>query len=321
MKTLKTIIIGLGNIGLQSDLHLDTEEYTYTHARAFQQHPAFELIAGIDENESNCQLYHEHYPGKTYQSINEKIAQLKPDIIVISVSTGAHYSTLRKLLNIWKPKIILCEKPLSHNLLEAKKIVRMCKKNNVPLYINYVRRADYATKRIKELINQQVITFPIKGVVWYSKGLIHNGSHFLDLLQYWLGPIVSFKKIIEGRLIEGDSEPDVLINFLDGDCYFIAAKEEDYSHYTIELISSKGRIRYDHGGEHVVWQPKINSDKFQDYQYLSKNHEIIKNNMNNIQWHVAEELYLAANHKDNSLCTGEEALKNLEILVSIGKKK
>jgi len=306
---------------MQSDLHLAAEEHTYTHARAFQQHPAFELIAGIDENKSNCQLYQQHYPGKAYQSIDERIAPLQPDVIAISVPTAAHYSTLHKLLKIWTPKIILCEKPLSHDLPEAKKIVEICNKNNIQLYVNYVRRADYATKKIKELIHQQVIPFPIKGIVWYSKGLIHNGSHFLDLLQYWLGPVKSFKKISEGEIIEGDSEPDVLITFSGGQCYFIAAKEEDYSHYTIELISSEGRIRYDHGGEHVVWQPKISSEKFQGYRYLSKKHETIETNMNNIQWHVVEQLYLAVQHQENSLCTGEEALQGLETLISIGNEK
>ena len=321
MRPLKTVIIGLGNIGMQSDLHLPAEEYTYTHARAFQQHPAFELIAGIDDNKKNCLLYQQHFPGKAYQTIDEQIAQLQPDVIAISVPSAAHYSTLSKLLKIWKPKIILCEKPLSHDLLEAKKIVRICNKNKIPLYLNYVRRADIATGKIKELIHQQVIPLPIKGIVWYSKGLIHNGSHFLDLLRYWLGPVKSFKKISEGELIEGDSQPDVLITFSGGQCYFIAAKEEDYSHYTIELISSEGRIRYDHGGEHVVWQPKISSEHFQGYQYLSKKYETIETNMNNIQWYVAEQLYLAAQDHENSLCTGEEALQGLKTLVSIGNQR
>ena len=105
MRPLKTVIIGLGNIGMQSDLYLPAEEYTYTHARAFQQHPAFELIAGIDDNKNNCLLYQQHFPGKAYQTIDEQIAQLQPDVIAISVPSAAHYSTLSKLLKIWKPKL------------------------------------------------------------------------------------------------------------------------------------------------------------------------------------------------------------------------
>ena len=36
---------------------------------------------------------------------------------------------------------------------------------------------------------------PIKGVCWYSKGLLNNGSHFINLLEFWLGDYVSNKRL------------------------------------------------------------------------------------------------------------------------------
>ena len=40
----------------------------------------------------------------------------------------------------------------------------------------------------KMFINGE-IQGPIKGVAWYSKGIVNNGSHLINLLEYWLGHI------------------------------------------------------------------------------------------------------------------------------------
>ena len=42
--TIGVLIIGLGQIGMASDLKLDDRQHVYTHARAFAKHPAFTLL-------------------------------------------------------------------------------------------------------------------------------------------------------------------------------------------------------------------------------------------------------------------------------------
>lgn len=321
---IKVAIIGLGKIGMTSDWDLNEGEHIYSHARAFNKHPEFELVAGIDSSEKQRDLYQSNFPGITLKELTDDFSHLKPDVVAITVPTAEHFQTLKKVLELSSPKVILCEKPLSYDVTEAKEMIKLCKERNVELYVNFIRRADSAVKNIKQKFIKKEIEMPVKGVVWYSKGMMNNGSHFLDLLQYWLGEIISIKKIQDGRELAGDEEPDFTINLQGGQVSFHAAAEENFSHYTIELIAPNGRLRYDLGGQKVLWQPCEQSKVFEGYKYLAKKEIEIENCLSQIQWHVVDQIAMIINAEMNnehniSLCSGKTALAGLKSLASIRK--
>ena len=65
---------------------------------------------------------------------------------------------------------------------------------------------------IKKRISSGSIARPIKGNVWYSKGFIHNGSHLVNLMEFWLGSVIKHSIISNGRFWnDKDPEPDGLI--------------------------------------------------------------------------------------------------------------
>ncbi len=318
MTTFNVAIIGLGNIGMLSDLHLSIDNYTYSHARAFNQHENFKLVAGIDSNEESLKTYKIHYPGKTYKTITNKLTDLKIDVVAISLPTQHHYTAFCEIISVCKPRIIICEKPLSYNVAEAEEMIKQCNKLGIELYVNYIRRADTATQEIKDMIDNEIIQLPVKGIVWYSKGLIHNGSHFFDLLNYWLGEAKQLKVISSGLQLDDDYEPDIKVSFQENICYFLAAKEENYSHYTIELVATNGRLRYDQGGAQVTWQGKKQSKTLVGYTYLNTISKPIDTNLDHIQLQVVHQIFNALNNNKTSLCTGIEALQTLKHLTSIG---
>lgn len=315
--TFRAVVVGLGQIGMTYDLELNPNEYIHTHARAFHEHSAYTLVAGIDGDANRRQIFEEKYSVTALDGVDERLRGLAPDVVVIAVPTPLHAQVLKQVLALCTPRTVLCEKPLAYNLEEAQQIIDLCAKANCTLYVNYMRRADMAVQQIKQRLLNGAIAMPVKGVSWYSKGLFNNGSHFFDLLQYWLGEMQSFQLIQPGRSWEGDPEPDVLIKFAGGQINFIAAREEDYSHYTIELVSASGRLRYDQGGERVVWQSAIVSETLPDYKVLDTVEQKIETDLPRVQWHVADQLAKAMNGEETSLCSGEDALRTVEHLISI----
>ncbi len=318
--SFKVAIIGLGQIGLLSDMALAPEEHVYTHARAFSQHPGFDLVAAVDGDPERRRQFEETYNVKAFDHIGEELGRLSPDVVAIAVPTSAHVAVLRQVLQVSSPRVILCEKPLSYDIEEARSIVSMCGQAGAALYVNYVRRADLAVRRIKSLIESGDISLPLKGVAWYSKGLFNNGSHFIDLLEHWLGPAQSFLITGQGPEWTVDPEPDVQLQFEGGQIQFLAAKEKDYSYYMIELISGRGRLRYDLGGEYVTWQAAVPSTTAAGYTVLETIPEVFGNDLAHIQWHVADQLNEAMHQRSTSICTGNEALNTIEFLNSIKKK-
>jgi len=318
----KCLIIGLGKIGMGYDLHHDPIAVVYSHARAISLHSDFELSGGVDSSHSQRSIFEKHYARPAFDSVSDAIIQLQPTVVVIASPSESHGTVLNQVLNQLTPKIILCEKPLAYDLSVAREMVEICDIAGTKLYVNYMRRAEPGAMEVKRRIEENEISVPIKGVAWYSKGFLNNGSHFFNLLEFWLGNFAGFKLINAGRLWNGvDSEPDVEVEFERGTVTFLAAWEELFSHYTLELVSPSGRLRYDRGGSNVVWQCAVPDANFSGYKTLDEVPEIIANEMPRYQWHVFEQLAASLKGKCNSLCTGRQALTTLESMHEIIKER
>ena len=318
----KCLIIGLGQIGMGYDLKLDPQNAILTHARAFSEHPSFELIGGVDTDEGKRNSFKFFYGLPAYTTIISALKANKPNLVVIALPTHLHYVALQEVLSYVSPKIIVCEKPLAYDIVEARQMVDACEKAGINLYVNYMRRADPGVIEVKKRIDSDNIATPIKGVVWYSKGFLNNGSHLFNLLEFWLGAFIDAKLLTSGRLWNNiDPEPDVQVEYEKGKVVFISAWEESFSHYTIELLSPSGRLRYEQGGELIYWQPIHVDPQFEGYKTLQATPEIISNEMNRYQWNVADALLKALDGKMNTLSTGRQSLKTIESIHGIIKER
>lgn len=317
----RVLIVGLGQIGLGYDFHLDPTTRVYSHARAFSQHPAFELAGGVDGSAEQRALLTATYGCPAYSDLGTALAQQVVDVLIVAAPTPLHCTVLQEALSLAQPKVVLCEKPLSYDVTEARTMVQSCREHGIELYVNYMRRSDAAAIEIRRRLDTGMIAGPVKGICWYSKGFKHNGSHFFNLLEYWLGPMVGFQVIDAGRQLDvGDAEPDVHIAFRKGSVVFAAAREEAFSHYTIELLASNGRLRYEQGGQQVQWQAAIPGE-LRGYTVLSSEVETLPNGMHRYQWHVAEQLAAALDGRLHHLCSGAEALATVENMQSIIDKR
>ena len=318
----KCLIIGLGKIGMEYDLEKSDEDgFVYSHAKAFFLHPKFNLVGAVDPSSKKRELFSLKYKKPVFSDLQSALSELNPTIIVIATSTDKHFEILKQILSNSAPKVILCEKPISHDLEEAKVMVKLCNDSKVNFFVNYMRRSDPGILKIKKMISSGEFSLPIKGVVWYSKGLIHNGSHFYNILEYLIGPIVNAKIMNSGRLWDNnDPEPDFEVEFKDGKITFLSAWEEAFSHYTIELLSSTGRLRYEQGGERITWQKIVEDSNFSGYKILDEKEIIIENKMKEYQLNVADQIAQLINNNNYFLCSGEEALRTLKDLDFIIKK-
>jgi len=317
----KTIIIGLGQIGMGYDLNLEQDTYVLSHARAFDSHPDFQMVAGVDPATESRRAFEQAYQCPAYADIDAAMREHSPEIVVIALPTAQHGDILQRVLAQSDIKAVLCEKPLSYDLDEARSMVAACAAADSLLYVNYMRRSVPGMIEIKRRIDAGEIAAPIKGVVWYSKGFLHNGSHFFNLMEYWLGSMQDSMLLNKGRLWdECDPEPDVKVVFERGSIVFMAAWEEAFSHYTMELLSPDGRLRCELGGKQVYWQPARCDSQIQGYSRLSPQVTDIVSGMDRYQWSVTEELTRALHGQEAQLCTGAEALHTLESMNRILEK-
>jgi predicted dehydrogenase len=287
-------IIGLGNVGQLYDRNLPKDEFVHTHARAFSIHPSFYLISGIDPSPNLREIFEGNYAAKAYVDLEGMNDAETPDIFVVSSSTETHLSVIQEITGKYKPLAIVCEKPLAYRHDDALKIVELCHSSGIRLFVNYPRRADPGVIAVKKLLESNEIKKPVKAVVWYSKGLIHSGTHFMDMLNFWLGNVVSVSPISEPiRISVVDVEGDLQIEFEDGVAYFLVSTNPDLPHFSCELIDMNSRLRYENSGSITLEDRATGS--------VTK----ISAGSPKYQLNVADQLLLSLNGADSTLCTGE----------------
>jgi len=311
------VVVGLGKIGIGYDMNLSFNEYVMSHVRALIIHKDYRLVSAVDPDCKMREAFHDQTCLPAFAKIEDMLAEQQPNVVVVACPTAFHFKVLKKIIAHYSPRAILCEKPLALTTKDAQNMVVACKVAGVPLYVNFIRRADPGVKEVRQRIVMGRIAAPLKAVVWYSKGVYHNGSHFIDLMSYWLGPIRAARLIVCERIVgDYDVEADFIMDFKLGSAIFCSVKEENFSHYTVEIIAGNGRLRYERGGN-IFWQSVEADNELEAYRRIAETPEMIANDMRRYQFHVYQELSQALRGEKHSLCNGVEAVKAMTIVADL----
>jgi hypothetical protein len=175
-------IVGLGKIGMLYDKHLAPSEFVLSHARALDLHDDFELVGAVDPNPALCDDFERLYGAPAYENLSQMMAQVLPDVVVVASPTPTHEGVLNQVLAHYSPKAFLCEKPLAYEGAAGQRMVEACARARVPIYVNYIRRADPGVQEVKarHIIGPDCPTFQGGGLVferptaqWFSlRGLV-----------------------------------------------------------------------------------------------------------------------------------------------------
>ena len=180
----KAVIIGAGRIGAQFDFPKNKE--ILTHAHAYYKHPKVKLMGFFDVNKGAAKKAAKKWGCNAYFDLTEMFKNEKPDIVSICTPDKFHYSVLLKVVK-YKPKIVICEKPITTSLEHTRKIIKFYKKAGVSILINYPRRFDKKIHVIKKAIDEGRYGKILCASGIYTKGILHNGSHLIDLCYFLFG--------------------------------------------------------------------------------------------------------------------------------------
>lgn len=313
----RTFIVGLGQIGMGYDYHDNFKETCLTHLNGVLAHDFFELVGAFDPSMERRREFEAKTAVSSFSELKSGLGETKPDFVIIATPTESHYDILKLIVDHCRVKAILCEKPISYSEEEAVSMVNICEEKTIQFFVNYQRRYLASASEIKNKLfpKEKNINF-IKGVCWYSKGLIHNGSHFINLLEYWLGSLMHIE-IIEDHSYwsDKDMEPDALLSFQKGKVFFLSSRESDFSNYSIELLTSEGKLTYKNGGMDVHWQEKVEDSLFPGYTTLSNRLEKVKDDSIKAQYFVLDQIAkFLLNENVTNVCEASTTLNMIKLL-------
>lgn len=254
LETFKVGIIGCGDIGFVFDYNKKIDG-ALTHFKAFNNSNKFEVKAIAETRKDIRDIIESEYEIKTYESYERMLEENELDVIVVATNDESHFEILNKLIN-HKPKLVFSEKPLTLNLEEAERIVKSYGENKIPLLVNYTRRFLEEFFDIEKIIKENGIGDIESATFYYSRGLIHNASHYLDLVLWYFGEP---EKILRVSDKEGISKKDLTTSFdlfySNGlEVRFIGLKPTRLSFAEIDLVGTNGRVKVNYKNEMEIYK-------------------------------------------------------------------
>lgn len=209
MKTIRWGMIGCGDV---------TEKKS---GPGLQKSEGSSLVAVMRRNSEKAADYaRRHQVPRWYDDAQKLIDDPEVDAIYIATHPNSHMEYTLKAAEAGKP--VYCEKPLAVSSEESKRMVSFCKEKNVKFFSAYYRRALPKFLKIKELLDSGII-----GEIRYAHIAMHRmiaekdkqqggswrvrpeisggglildiGSHALDLMDWYFGPIEQAKGFAENQ--------------------------------------------------------------------------------------------------------------------------
>lgn len=241
-------IVGAGRIAAGFDAPGDAQ--TLTHANAVFKEKRLELVGFWDLDPAAAHNAAQKWSAQHFVQLND-LLHTKCDLIVVATPDHAHEDNLRSIANCTEhqPRLVICEKPLTQNLASAQSIVELYAERKIPLLVNFQRRFDSTVRQLKQRIDNGSLGKTLGGVVWYSKGTKHNGSHAIDLLRFLFGE----PQTLAAHSWRKDFTEDdpIVAGHLAFDRFSVALVPGDESHFSlfeIDLLFEKARYRFTHSG-------------------------------------------------------------------------
>jgi len=266
-------IIGCGDIGYRFDADWsDDREGALTHFRALKNSDKFEFISVAEKNQETLDLISSHSNISCYENYINMLSEQMPDIISIVTNDESHYKILNDILYIkdYKPKFVFCEKPLALNLDEIESICEKYSEAGIPLQVNYTRRFLNEFIEINKDIDKQN-TGRIESVTfYYSRGLVHNASHYIDLALWYFGipdEVLSFSS--KKGITDSDKSVSFILKYNEGpELIFIGLDTGKLSFAEIDIVGTAGRIKFNFKNE-IERYEVISNPVFKGYTSLN----------------------------------------------------
>ncbi|MEK9753122.1 MAG: Gfo/Idh/MocA family oxidoreductase [Rhodospirillaceae bacterium] len=168
------------------------------------------------------------------------------DVVSLCAPTHTHADTLERLLDA-DVRLVFAEKPLTGDVARSECIVHAYADSGRPIAVNYLRRWDTSIQALKREIAEGAWgrVQAVGGL--YAKGLFNCASHFLDMVDYLIGPLTP--KAVISRVDDGrDDDPtlSVLLETVAGaPAVLIGVDGKAFFPFELDLTMEKGRVTYE----------------------------------------------------------------------------
>ena len=244
----------------------------FSHAEAYSVCPDTSLVAVADTDRGAAERCALRWGvAKTFADATSLCESAQPDIVSVCTPTRTHFEVVKALLESRsKPRAILCEKPVASSLADAQALVELADRGHVLLVVMHMRRYAKNIQNLRSFLNAGGIG-DLRGISgWLTKGTLHNGTHWFDLLRYLAGEVNWVSA--ENALREPGSDPtlDVTLGLANGAIATMRAAEvANFTICEMDIMGTAGRAQIIDSSYRVEVSRAVPSPRYTGYVELT----------------------------------------------------
>lgn len=306
MKVFNVLIIGAGNIGALYDTPGSAD--ILTHAHAFTTVAGFDLLGFVDSDQAKAAKAAKLWGGRTFRNIDNAFSAQKIDIVCVCVPDENHYEVLDKLAE-FPFKLVFVEKPFTTKTKGTQKIIDLYKKRKISVVVNYTRRFVPEMEEYKNNIKKGLYGKYITGSGLYGKGILHNGSHMINLLDWFLGNITVVGAVDHFYDFSNDDPTVSAVLKIGKNAFFLKGTDSRlYTVFELDLFFQKKRLRLTHSGS-LVEEYDVTADKKMTGNSVFTKSVSSKTSLNKALFYAATNIYDYLTKGKKLKCSPHDALK------------
>lgn len=309
--TVNFVLIGAGGIA-------------QSYAQAFEKHPEAKLVAVADVRHDAAKAMAERFGCPAFPSYQDLLLEgLSFEAVVICTPPNTHEEITTAFAH--RGHHVLCEKPFTLTPASARRMAAEAHANNVLLTMaskfRYVEDVIKAKSIVASGILGEIVLFENAFTArvdmanrWNSNPavsgggvLIDNGTHSVDLMRYFLGPL-SEVHCVEGKRVQGLPVEDTVRVFVRSECGVMGSVDLSWSvnkelDWYLNIYGSNGTVQ-------VGWkQSRYRQASSRDWIVFGTGydkHQAFRSQLTNFA--------RAIRGKEQLLITWEDALASVDVI-------
>lgn len=239
----RAAVIGCGRIGADAGEPGTGSSRIASHAAAYATCPRTELVALCDTDPERLARAGQRWSVRSlYEDPSEMLAAERPDIVSVCTPPASHPAVLGESVRHGARGVLL-EKPLAADLEGAKAILEVASSSPTTLAVNYIRRFPPVYRQAMADVREGRLGRIQHVGVLYTKGILNNGSHALDLLRAFFGEPASAEVVRGDPSGAADPTLSARIGFADGlEAWLGGVDGEAYNVFDVDIVGTEGRI-------------------------------------------------------------------------------
>ena len=252
---LRAAIVGLGQVGSRFDE--EPRPSIWSHAGAYLALPDdYLLVGGADPTEEQRARFGRRCPtARLFADPVAMVAEVQPHVLSVCTPPSGRAALVERLLDAWRPKVLICEKPLELDGDQRRQLVSRCAAAGVSLLVNYVRRYQSTYHRARQVIAEGQLGRIVSISVRAPNRLWSIGSHAVNLLAYLAGELPTSWSVMPLPALAETGEPaaDALFRFESGAVgSLLTMGKRDVLIFEADVVGEQGRLMVTDNGDHVV---------------------------------------------------------------------